>query len=613
MLCDRRVRSHELPAEMTATGGATSAGGKAAAPAVRVLVLTAPVAEGHLAAARVLAEDVRRVNDRAEVVVRDALRALPRPLTWLLHDAYRWQLDAAPWMFALLFGALGHSRVLRWLSRALLALTGSRGLMRLVRQYQADVIVSTWPVATMILGSLRRRGKVSVPVCATITDFAGLELWADRGVDLHLVMHESLVPVVESVAGRGSAHVVSPLVSSQFRTPGSAADSRRALGLPADGTIIVVSGGGWGVGDLEGAAHAALEIGAFVVCLAGRDEAVRARLQNAFEHDPRVRVLGFTERMSDLLAAANVLVHSTGGVTCLEALTCGCPIVAYGAPPGHAPSGARAMSALGLADHVRSKTELQAALRAAIRRPAVLLAQRADAANVILGAAPRVAVRMRARMGRIAVGTCALSIALFALLSSDATYPVVAEALALPEATSVEPSHDSVALVVLGARRDLLQLAPFARRNDLQASVATSDALARRDVATLRAAHLDPIPELQAQGVASWFRAREQVESQAVRYRLPGRFYYLAPKEGFTIVGYLLAHHLGGTPVQAQEDVLAPGQDFASLHAGEVLIATLGSKRGHDPLHLLAAIRSLERAGLSVASIPRLTSAWTSS
>jgi processive 1,2-diacylglycerol beta-glucosyltransferase len=613
MLCDRRVRSHEVFAEMTATREATSAGSKTAEPAVRVLVLTAPVAEGHLAAARIIAEDVRRVNDRAEVVVRDALQALPRPVTWLLHDAYRWQLDAAPWMFALLFGALGHSRALRWLSRGLLSLTGSRGLMRLVREHPADVVVSTWPAATMILGSLRRRGKVSVPVCATITDFAGLELWADRGVDLHLVMHDSLVPVVESVAGRGSARVVSPLVSSQFRTPRSAADSRRALGLPAEGTIIVVSGGGWGVGDLEGATHVALETGAFVVCLAGHDEAVRARLQSAFEHDTRVRVLRFTERMSDLLAAADVLVHSTGGVTCLEALTCGCPIVAYGAPPGHAPSGARAMSALGLADHVRSQAELQAALLAAIRRPAALLAQRVDAANLILGAAPRVVVSMRLRMRRIAVGTCALSIALFALFSSDATYPVVAEALALPETTSVEPSHDSVPLIVLGARRDLLQLAPFARRNDLRASVATADGLTRHDVATLRAAHLDPIPELQSQGIASWFRAREQLESQAVRYRLPGRFYYLAPREGFTIVGYLFAHHLGGMPVQAREDVLASRRHATLVRPGDVLIASLGSSRGHDRLHLLAAIRSLQRAGLTVASVPRLAPAWASS
>ena len=212
--------------------------------AVRVLVVTAPVGEGHMTAARTLSEDISRDHEGTEVMVCDALPALWLPLRWLLNDAYRWQLRSAPWLFGLLFGALRRSRVLRSLARAGVSLAGSRGLLRLIRRHRADVIVSTWPVSTTILGCLRLRGKVRVPVCATITDFAGLELWADKGVDLHLVMHENLVAGVERIAGRGSARPVSPLVASQFLTPRSAAEARRALGLPAEATIVVVSGGG---------------------------------------------------------------------------------------------------------------------------------------------------------------------------------------------------------------------------------------------------------------------------------------------------------------------------------------------------------------------------------
>ena len=202
--------------------------------AVRVLVLTAPIGEGHVAAARTLSEDISRGHEGAEVVVCDALAALRRPLRWLLSDAYRWQLRSAPWLFGLLFGALRRSRLLRSLARAGLSLAGSRGLLRLVRRHRADVIVSTWPVATTILGCLRLRGKVRVPVCATITDFAGLELWADKGVDLHLVMHESLVAGVERIAGRGSARAVSPLVG--VAVPDSAFGRRGPAGArPAGG------------------------------------------------------------------------------------------------------------------------------------------------------------------------------------------------------------------------------------------------------------------------------------------------------------------------------------------------------------------------------------------
>ena len=63
-----------------------------------------------------------------------------------------------------------------------------------------------------------------------------------------------------------------------------------------------------------------------------------------FDDRDRVRVLGFTDRMPDLLAAADVLVHSTGGVTCLEAMARGCPVVSYGLPVGHAKLNTKAMA-----------------------------------------------------------------------------------------------------------------------------------------------------------------------------------------------------------------------------------------------------------------------------
>ena len=574
---------------------------------VRVLVLTAPVGEGHLAAARAIASGIRRQNADAEVVVLDVLPALPRPLRWLLSDAYRWQLQAAPWLFGLLFEALERSRLLRRLALHALSLAGSRSLRRVLQRHPADVIVSTWPAATNLLGRLRLRGKVRVPVCTTITDFAGLELWSNRGVDLHLVMHDSLVSKVERVAGRGSARPVSPLVADEFLVPRSEAEARRALGLPGDGTIALVSGGGWAVGDLEGAVRAALQLeGAHVVCLAGRAPERRAELEDAFRGEPGLTVLGFTHRMSELLAAADVVVHSTGGVTCLEALTRGCPIVAYGAPPGHTVRLAEEMAALGLVVHARSTAELGAALTTALRAPSVAFERTTEAATLALAATPRVVVRLRDRLAHGTATTLALAAVLFALLASDATYPLVAEALALPESTMLATPRNAVALVVRGSRSDLLAFAPIAHRERLRASVATSDPLTSHDVAALRHAGLDPLPELPAGGVGSWLAARRELERQIETERVTGRFAYLAPREGYTITDYLLLRELGGLPIQAGRELVEPGDDAEPLHRGTVVTATLGGASGQSRAALLEAVRRLAEDGLGVASVQEL-------
>jgi UDP-N-acetylglucosamine:LPS N-acetylglucosamine transferase len=184
---------------------------------------------------------------------------------------------------------------------------------------------------------------------APITDMADFAIWSHRGVDSHLVMHEDVVARVERYAGRGSAAVVGPLVARRFLLPRDTAAARTALGLAPGGRLVAVSGGAWGVGDLGGATDAALAAGAErVVLVTGRNAAALTTLRRRFAADPRVSVCGFTDRMDDLMRAADVIVHATGGVTSMEAMSCGCPMIAYGCSLAHIRVHNRSMAALGL-------------------------------------------------------------------------------------------------------------------------------------------------------------------------------------------------------------------------------------------------------------------------
>jgi processive 1,2-diacylglycerol beta-glucosyltransferase len=178
------------------------------------------------------------------------------------------------------------------------------------------------------------------------------------------------------------------LNSAEFLEPRDQAQARGALGLPAEGKLVVVSGGGWGVGDLEGAVESALGLpDTHVVAICGRQETVQSGLERRFEGEPRVRVLGFTERMSDLLAAADALVHSTAGLTVLEAHVRGCPTISYGWGRAHIRANNEAFVRFGLAQVARDRDELAACLRRALvrrRAPDQSFAQLPSAASLVL-------------------------------------------------------------------------------------------------------------------------------------------------------------------------------------------------------------------------------------
>ena len=75
-----------------------------------------------------------------------------------------------------------------------------------------------------------------------------------------------------------------------------------------------------------------------MVCVAGRNQQVKSRLEATFAGEPRLTVLGFTTEMNELLAASDVVIHTTGGVTYLEALVKTAQSLPISLLPGTRPS-----------------------------------------------------------------------------------------------------------------------------------------------------------------------------------------------------------------------------------------------------------------------------------
>jgi UDP-N-acetylglucosamine:LPS N-acetylglucosamine transferase len=359
----------------------------------RVLILTASVGEGHDRPAQTLAVQLEREQPGIEVVIEDCLLAMGRAVAFVSEDAarvgfyrFQWVWDLGYWVFA------GNGST-RKLSQRLITRVGGPGLLRLIERTDPDVVVSVYPTVTEVLGRLKRSGRLQLPVVAAITDLAAMHYWASRGIDVHLVTHPESIAEVRSIVGPDAlVACVHGFTLPEFRERHRQEDARERLGLPAAGKVVLVSGGGWGVGDVAGASEQALSLDevSAVVCLCGRNEGLRSSLRARFAGEARVRVEGFTEEMPDWMAAADALVHSTGGLTVLEALMRGCPAISYGWGRGHLRLNNRAFVEFGLAEVVERRSDLPAALERAFRlekSPAQIFDGLPSAASFVLAAA----------------------------------------------------------------------------------------------------------------------------------------------------------------------------------------------------------------------------------
>jgi processive 1,2-diacylglycerol beta-glucosyltransferase len=334
---------------------------------LKVLILSASIGEGHDLPARVLAEGIEREAAGAQIEIVDSL-ALVNPLVRrLVLDSSRFHSKWGNRIFDLSYRLLTDVPPTRWFGAKLTQWLAARPIRRAVLERDPDLVISTYPGTTEVLGALRSGGKIEVPVVSAITDLAALRYWAHPGVDLHLITHPESEEEVRGIAPASEIACVRGLTDARFYEPRDPADARRNLGLPPDGPVVLVSGGGWAVGDLEGAAEEALGLeGSTVVCLCGRNDELRPALADHFASEPRAVVEGFTERMPDWFAAADLLVHSTAGLTVLEAIMSGCGVISYGWGLGHVRVNNEAFARFGLAEVAGSRAELGPAMRRAL-------------------------------------------------------------------------------------------------------------------------------------------------------------------------------------------------------------------------------------------------------
>ncbi|MFB9743421.1 glycosyltransferase [Pseudonocardia sulfidoxydans] len=317
----------------------------------RVLVLSAPVGEGHVAAARALAARMRALWPRAVVREVESTGSTARDAS--LARSYAVTMRWAPGLYGAAYDVLLHAPRAAAPFKAVSASRVGHDLAPLVDEEHPDLVVSTYPMTTGGLAWLRRHGRLPGRSVAVVTDMAVHPYWAWRDVDETWTLLESSRDQALAVAPGADVRVAPAAVDVRF-TPRDRDGARADLGLPRDGFTVLVSGGSLGFGEVDHVVDAVLAAGGpvtpvRVVVLCGRNERLRGALQARGLPPGTLRALGWTDRVPDLIAASDVVLTTAGGVIATEALAVGRPVVFAAPVAGHGRAGARLAEDAGLA------------------------------------------------------------------------------------------------------------------------------------------------------------------------------------------------------------------------------------------------------------------------
>ncbi len=252
---------------------------------------------------------------------------------------------AGDWVFRRLMARPGvydglHFAHLRPGSRLAAAMNGAAtprlvaALRQELRRAPADLLISVFaagvPAAAQLAGSAPQlRTLVLCP------DALPHALWVREGIDLFLVTSPAAAAGVRRYVPGARVAVVPPPVRPVFYQPTSPGTARAELGIPPGARCVLLMGGGWGLGPVEGAARALAAAGVHVLAVAGRNWRLEARLRALAASSPRVHPYGFTPDIPGLMSASDLVVTLPGALTCAEARAAGRRLMLVDAMPGH--------------------------------------------------------------------------------------------------------------------------------------------------------------------------------------------------------------------------------------------------------------------------------------
>jgi processive 1,2-diacylglycerol beta-glucosyltransferase len=308
----------------------------------RILILSASVGAGHLRAAEAVEQALRQVAPEAQVKNVDVLEMTNRLFRRFYGKFYLDLVNKAPHVLGYFYDMLdrpsrsGRNRGDRF--RLMIEKLNLGKFMRFLQSEPWDLVINTHFLPAEIIASLRKPGKISVPQVTVTTDFETHRLWVNQPCERYftatqegaLYLQSWGVPAKDTLATGIPIHPV-------FSEPKDRAACRARHGLVDDHPVVLQLAGGFGVGPIEKLYQSlmSVELPLQLVTVAGRNEELKKKLEalpRPARH--RVKVLGFTREIDELMASADLVVSKPGGLTTSETLARGAVMVIVNPIPG---------------------------------------------------------------------------------------------------------------------------------------------------------------------------------------------------------------------------------------------------------------------------------------
>ena len=348
---------------------------------MKILIFYASYGGGHLNAAKSINDYIINNYPNNDVELIDCMKYVNKTIEKLTTAAYREMAKKAPWAWGKIYsdsqkGPLAH---LSSRSNKIMAIK----LLRLLREKQPDVIISTHPFGSQMCSYLKRKNKITAKIATIMTDFSPHDQWlvGHESTDYFFVANDKMKNyLINKGITENKVFVTGIPISNRFLKTYNKKEILDTYNLSEDKfTVLFFGGGEFGLGKtktaeiFESFVQESLKEKIQIIAIAGKNPKMKASFEeivskysvnttttnttDTTDITNNVKILEFTNQVPELMSISDLVVTKPGGLTTSESLASHLPMLIINPIPGQEEENAEFLEDKGIAIWLRKNDD----------------------------------------------------------------------------------------------------------------------------------------------------------------------------------------------------------------------------------------------------------------
>lgn len=312
---------------------------------MNILIFYASYGTGHANAAKSLSQHISNNYKDATVEMIDCVKYVNKSIEKITTTAYKVTSENIPWVWGKVYKSSKNRTITHLTSRSNSFFAVK--LLKLLRKKQPDLIISTHPFASQMCGYLKRKKKITSTLATIFTDFKLHEQWliGKEYNDIFFVSNTKMKDSLVSDYGVEDSHIHVtgiPISPTFLDNHNKAEILERFSLLPHKKNILffarcantLLSNKLTNLFESLITSSNDLQI----IVITGKNNDTLAskfkEIAGAHKASYRVRLIDFTDKVSELMYISDLVITKPGGLTVSESLASNLPLLIINPFPG---------------------------------------------------------------------------------------------------------------------------------------------------------------------------------------------------------------------------------------------------------------------------------------